>query len=525
MEPLALKLEILKGPRKGETLEYRPGSKIRIGRVVRGNNLPIKDSGISTNHLVIDSESGHWMVRDLDSSNGTLVNDTALNPNTPFELSDGDEIKIGEYTSISVKIDGHKEASRLRRNPRRAAVGKVGAAAVNRGRRGRVAAESEVVQIEVKSENHEEIGGGEDRVPARRGRVWKKNEVESDLEEIEVVEKPKKATVLKSEEDVVGEVAVPEVSSRAATRSKNVVLESENCSVECEQVKIEPKRRGTKRKIAQEEQLVCEKGNAVAVEKDLGVAVPVGVSCDNDIKGDVPEQKDSGEIGPVNDGDANGLNLGNEPKRRGRNRKNVQQEQLVCETGNAVVSEQKNLGEIGPVDDDKGLNLGDERHEEAAGGFDVGENVIDNEKAKESNLGHKEAAVDFGMGESGNISEKAKESNEEAAIDRNVGEGDDKVESGSRSCSGASSSKDVDKKGSGSGIKEGLGKVWQEEPDLEKMTLDDWFDYVEVSWPKVVNDEIDKICAGMREKARLVQEYIAQHKKEKDGLSMQLHIS
>lgn len=402
-------------------------------------------------------------------------------------------------------------------------MGKVGAAAANRGRRGRVGAESEVVQVEVKSENHEEIGGGEDRVPARRGRVRKKNEVESDLEEIEVVEKPKrgrglpkKATVLKSEEDVVEEVAVPEVSSRAATRSKNVVLESENCSVECEQVKIEPKRRGRKRKNVQEEQLVCEKGNAVAVEKDLGVAVPVGVSCDNDVKGDVPEQKDSGEIGPVNDGDANGLNLGNERKRRGRNRNNGQQEQLVCETGNAVVSEQKNLGEIGPVDDDdKGLNLGDERHEEAAGGFDVGENVIDNEKAKESNLGHEEAAVDFGMGESGNISEKAKESNDEAAIDCNVGEGGDKVESGSRSCSGASSSKDVDKKGSGSGIKEGLGKVWQEEPDLEKMTLDDWFDYVEVSWPKVVNDEIDKICARMREKARLVQEYIAQHKKEK----------
>ncbi|KAL6192110.1 hypothetical protein ACLB2K_038497 [Fragaria x ananassa] len=506
MEPLALKLEILKGPRKGETLEYRPGSKIRIGRVVRGNNLPIKDSGISTNHLVIDSESGQWMVRDLDSSNGTIVNDTALNPNTPFELSDGDEIKIGEYTSISVKIDGHKEASRLRRNPRRTAVGKVGAEAANRGRRGRFAAESEVVQVEVKSENHEEIGGGEDRVPARRGRVRKKIEVESDLEEIEVVEKPrrgrgrpKKAMVLKSEEDVVDEVAVPEVSSRAATRSKIVVLESENCSVECEQVKIEPKRRGRKRKNVQEEQLVCEKGNAVAVEKDLGVAVPVGVSCDNDVKGDVPEQKDSGEIGPVNDGDANELNLGNEPKRRDRNRKNVQQEQLVCGTGNAVVSEQKNLGEIGPVDDDD----------------DKGLNVIDNEKAKESNLGHEEAAVDFGMGESGNISEKAKESNEEAATDCNVGEGDDKVESGSRSCSGASSSKDVDKKGSGSGIKEGLGKVWQEQPDLEKMTLDDWFDYVEVSWPRVVNDEINKICAGMREKARLVQEHIAQHKKEK----------
>ncbi|XP_062028745.1 uncharacterized protein LOC133744695 [Rosa rugosa] len=122
------------------------------------------------------------------------------------------------------------------------------------------------------------------------------------------------------------------------------------------------------------------------------------------------------------------------------------------------------------------------------------------------------------VGESGNDSEMAKGSNsghEEAATDCNVGVGGDKVESGSsRSCFGVSGANNVDKKGNGSGVKQGLGKIWQE-PDLEKMTLDDWFDYVQVSLPKGVNDEIDKICAGMRQKAKLVQEYIAQHKKEK----------
>ncbi|KAM5550249.1 hypothetical protein ABKV19_027653 [Rosa sericea] len=462
MEPLALKLEMLKGPREGETLEYRPGSKVRIGRVVRGNNLPIKDSGISTNHLIIDSESGQWMIRDLDSSNGTIVNGTKLKPDTPLELSDGDEIKIGEYTSISVKIDGH-EGSRLRRNPRRGAAGKVGTVAESRGRRGRVK-ESEVeVKLEVEIENDEEIGVAapvaENR--GRRGRPAKKKEENSELEregeEVEVVEKPKrgrgrprKARVLKSE-DLVEEVAVPEVSSRATQRCKDVeavVPDSENCSVECEQVKIEPKRRGggRKRKNVQEVPLVCEKCN-VAAEKDLGEIVPVGINGDNDDKGDVPEQKDSGDIGPVG------------------------------------------LKDDGVDDDDaKALNLGDE---EAAVGFDVGESGNDNEKAKGSNLGH-----------------------EEAAIDCNVGESGDKVESGRRSCFGVSGAKDVDKKGTGSGVKDGLGKVWQE-PDLEKMTLDDWFDYVEVSLPKAVNDEIDKICSGMREKAKLVQEYIAKHKKEK----------
>ncbi|PRQ20083.1 putative transcription factor interactor and regulator FHA-SMAD family [Rosa chinensis] len=333
LDPLALKLELLKGPREGETLEYRPRSKVRIGRVVRGNNLAIRDSGISTNHLIIEFESGKWMIRDLGSSNGTIVNDTKLKPDTPLELNDGDEIKIGEYTSISVKIDGH-ERSRLRRNPRR------GAVVENQGLRCR------------KEENSElEREGGE---------------------EIEVVEKPKrgrgrgrprKARVLKSE------VAVSEVSSRDV---EAVVPDLETCSVQC----------------------------------------------------------------------------------GGRKRKNVQQVPLMCEKDNVVVAE-KDSGEIGPV----GVN-----------------------------------------GDKGD--------------DCNVGVGGDKVESGSRSCFGVSGAKNVDKKGNGSGVKQGLGKIWQE-PDLEKMTLDDWFDYVQVSLPKGVNDEIDKICAGMRDKAKLVQEYIAQHNKEK----------
>ncbi|XP_024194579.1 uncharacterized protein LOC112197879 [Rosa chinensis] len=462
MEPLSLKLEMLKGPREGETLEYRPGSKVRIGRVVRGNNLPIKDSGISTNHLIIDSdESGQWMIRDLDSSNGTIVNGTKLKPDMPLELSDGDEIKIGEYTSISVKIEGH-EGDRLRRNPRRGAAGKVGTVEESRGRRGRVKKENEVeVKLEVEIENDEEINVAapvaENR--GRRGRPAKKKEENSELEkegeEIEVVEKPKrgrgrpgKARVLKSV-DLVEEVAVPEVSLRATQRCKDVeavVPDSENCSVECEQVKIEPKRRGggRKRKNVQEVPRVCEEGN-VAAEKNLGEIGPVGVNGDNDDKGDVPEQKDSGGIGPVD------------------------------------------IKENGVYDDDaKGLNLGDE---EAAVGFDVAESGNDNEKAKGSDLGH-----------------------EEAAIDCNVGESGDKVGSGSWNCFGVNGAKDVDKKGTDSGVKEGLS--WQE-PDLEKMTLDDWFDYVEDSLPKAVNNEIDKICSGMREKAKLVQEYIAQYKKEK----------
>ncbi|XP_020886896.1 FHA domain-containing protein At4g14490 isoform X2 [Arabidopsis lyrata subsp. lyrata] len=130
MVPPLLKLDFTQGPRAGDSLGFKPGSTIRIGRFVRGNEIAIKDAGISTKHLRIVSDSENWIIHDLGSSNGTILNSETIDPDTPINLSHGDEIKLGEYTSILVNFvsdvvqapQEHKLPPRPRRNNKRLAV-------------------------------------------------------------------------------------------------------------------------------------------------------------------------------------------------------------------------------------------------------------------------------------------------------------------------------------------------------------------------------------------------------------------
>ncbi|KAJ6313268.1 hypothetical protein OIU77_014719 [Salix suchowensis] len=204
MEPPILKLTMVQGPREGETLEFRPRSTVRIGRVVRGNNVTIKDAGVSSKHLVIVSESGKWSLQDLDSSNGTTLNSSILSPYKSFDIRDGDTIKLGESTSILVQFNVHEETSQLRRNPRRRV-------AANRSRRG----------IEEEKEYAENLE--EENV--------EKFEVESELivPESRGKGRPRRAKVMEKELDSVVPAEAKRVNLRSTRSRKNedcVVLEN-----------------------------------------------------------------------------------------------------------------------------------------------------------------------------------------------------------------------------------------------------------------------------------------------------------
>lgn len=66
-----------------------------IGRDT-GNTITItSDNAISSKHITILSKNEKYYIRDEMAANGTFVNDEEIEVGRPYELKDGDKIKIG----------------------------------------------------------------------------------------------------------------------------------------------------------------------------------------------------------------------------------------------------------------------------------------------------------------------------------------------------------------------------------------------------------------------------------------------
>jgi hypothetical protein len=78
--------------------------KILEGRNLIGslatNDITIKDSQVSSSHGLILCKKNKFIITDEMSSNGTSINGEDLSPRDPYELKDGDEIKIGHTTLL-----------------------------------------------------------------------------------------------------------------------------------------------------------------------------------------------------------------------------------------------------------------------------------------------------------------------------------------------------------------------------------------------------------------------------------------
>jgi FHA domain-containing protein len=89
------------------------GAQALIGRQSRSRGIapeidlsgPPSDSAVSHAHaLLLAGPDGSWAVVDLESANGTYVNDDPdpIPPNAPCQLADGDRIHVGAWTTITL---------------------------------------------------------------------------------------------------------------------------------------------------------------------------------------------------------------------------------------------------------------------------------------------------------------------------------------------------------------------------------------------------------------------------------------
>lgn len=94
----------------GSQVEIYRKTETPIGRNPMTNKIVIQDSReepeVSKEHLVIrfDSSDNLWHIKDMDSTNGTKVNDVPLKPLNEEVLKDDDEITLGRLAYGGVKF-------------------------------------------------------------------------------------------------------------------------------------------------------------------------------------------------------------------------------------------------------------------------------------------------------------------------------------------------------------------------------------------------------------------------------------
>ncbi|KAI3776842.1 hypothetical protein L1987_46632 [Smallanthus sonchifolius] len=430
-EGSSLKLIIEKGPRAGETLTYSPGSLVKVGRVVRGNTIAIKDAGISSKHICFqfDNEISKWTLCDLDSSNGTILNGQILKPYAPSGLEDGDCIKIGELTSIIVKI-GVESPIKLRRNPRRQGKPGAGPAAV---------VEKGVSELGLgfdedlgRNEVNEPVGKRNLRSRAKKA-VDSKNEVES-LSSRRILRSSKKE----------------EVSFIPKLNQISEILNVDAVEVTDYPVSLEPKKTRGRKKI------------------------PVQPPEDPDI-----DERKPAEVVPK----------GKRTNRRGR--KGLQVEPLENAQSSGLEEKLNNPSGSSQVDEGNGARFdkftGDPL--EIVKDSGLGENLYTNNESAQEHVVEPQKDCE----------------GKEVMVDESSLQGKEVAEESEYRKDGCE------------GIVKDTGPDDGQWLDLEKMTLSDFFDYLEMQLPKEIYDKSEKIISELKEKARKCHEFRVQRNENGKG--------
>ena len=84
---------------------------VKIGREI-DNNIVLQDTKASRNHLVIVKQENLYKVRDLNSTNGTFINGSKINPNIFYNIIPTDIIRVGD-TVLRIEETGSNKKNKL----------------------------------------------------------------------------------------------------------------------------------------------------------------------------------------------------------------------------------------------------------------------------------------------------------------------------------------------------------------------------------------------------------------------------
>ena len=91
-------LHIIGGPEKGRSFELSAGST-SLGRG-QENDIQVEDPSVSRNHLRISCTEGCYLIEDLESYNGTLVDGKPIPAGRAHEITEGHVICIGDTSLV-----------------------------------------------------------------------------------------------------------------------------------------------------------------------------------------------------------------------------------------------------------------------------------------------------------------------------------------------------------------------------------------------------------------------------------------
>jgi pSer/pThr/pTyr-binding forkhead associated (FHA) protein len=91
---------VVKGLEEGVTQSFSQ-ERITIGRREE-NQVVLEADNISRNHAAIERRDGAYFVRDLESANGTFLNEQRIDD---APLNDGDRLRIGNFTIVVGLLD------------------------------------------------------------------------------------------------------------------------------------------------------------------------------------------------------------------------------------------------------------------------------------------------------------------------------------------------------------------------------------------------------------------------------------